>query len=1134
MQQIDARRIGVVGVALAGFALVGASGPAYAGEGSGPTSPRAQTPAVVVSPKPGQRVKRHPVRFVVRAGPETGDLRARLNGVAIGRHFLVQRRGRRVLSVSSSHGLRHGRNVLKVVARTHRGTRVRRSKVRFTVAHRRPLSGAGRDRRIVRGSRIKLNGRVREHPRGPSGDPVRWKIVDVPRRSRLLRRSASKSASAKQPGLRAPTSLRAGIKPDVNGTYTLKMTAGSGAGATTDRVDLHAVPDTPMVQVHTRVAPGPDEAEGRPAIQVWNKTYVAPFLSEEGGTGSYYGGEFVDVDSPEYQALFQVLILDRTTLEYVANVTYGVCLTPPGSGVRSWKTCRSVDDGKPVISDLGEDLVDAGQDPTKSALIIVNSLPAAETTQLFAEFAHDHMVQHALTDLSKIGFPDGHRLEDVSATGSVDIEKQLDAAPADSLSVIGVPGMKPGEADFAVIPEAVSQPARGMNGWLMPDQNAPAHYQFVAPDRVPFATRAKPDSCDDAGCTVTVQIGDQTLTRKVESGFASFLAAAYEPHTLERQALDYFVTGSPAGSHSANAGPRAAAMAAFLKQWGDAGSVIVISSIHTPGSQPSHLADHGIDAGVWAGLAAQVAGVGGTLHGFNAAASTADSDYTLIGFGGAGEGGGQEAIGKHAGVSGVLARNSESLFRPANATDNGTPSELLVNEVFKPPGEKPWPYADDRGVSAAISYIGARISMLGPDPRAAYWTKLNSAEKAMEARGDVDAFPAPIDQLAPPTGPKPLGNLFTRDEFFTARAQLSDELRLVAHVRTYLGDLAAPTAQSGDPWPTTLELGASLKGDLESAQVKAQGERKFDVFEVLASFFDIASLGAGAVEESAEKALYAVAAGLEFAANLQADQDGSEPEDPSVGAAKAAQQLHDRMENVSNTFVAIGDIIVSDYSKLELIGTYGGCNLDQGECPDGLTELASPDGATAKAMAKLAVERSVHEMVVPYYYPIANLDLSYSCKSKPNFDPNPCAPDNGPDPYTQYYCAGNPLHPDAPPPDGGPTPFGNGEDNIAPKEAWVQSLERLDPRSTDPALGPSNNLFRTWITTARLDSDPDADLYTWPKATLLEHMFSPVALNNNIADSPLGISARDWMREAWVEPDPLGPDDVCGFWAGQA
>jgi hypothetical protein len=88
-------------------------------------------PSVVIYPKPGLRIRRHSVRFVVHAGPEHNDLRARLNGFGIGWDFGVRRHQRRVVHASASHGLRYGRNMLKVVARS-RG-RVRRATVRFTL-----------------------------------------------------------------------------------------------------------------------------------------------------------------------------------------------------------------------------------------------------------------------------------------------------------------------------------------------------------------------------------------------------------------------------------------------------------------------------------------------------------------------------------------------------------------------------------------------------------------------------------------------------------------------------------------------------------------------------------------------------------------------------------------------------------------------------------------------------------------------------------------------------------------------------------------------------------------------------------------------------------------------------------------
>ncbi|MDO8186059.1 hypothetical protein Q5424_23155 [Conexibacter sp. JD483] len=113
---------------------------------------------VIVSPRAGQRVTRPPLRLVVRARREHSDLVARLNGVSIGDEFARSGRGLRRLDVSASHGLRHGRNVLTVRART--GATVRRARVTFTIANRHPIPGAGRARHTVTGRWIRLQGRV--------------------------------------------------------------------------------------------------------------------------------------------------------------------------------------------------------------------------------------------------------------------------------------------------------------------------------------------------------------------------------------------------------------------------------------------------------------------------------------------------------------------------------------------------------------------------------------------------------------------------------------------------------------------------------------------------------------------------------------------------------------------------------------------------------------------------------------------------------------------------------------------------------------------------------------------------------------------------------------------------------------
>lgn len=1101
----------------------------------------AAKPRVVIAPKAGQRLTRAPVRFVVHAGPEINDLQASLNGTSIGRDFLVGRRSRRVLTVSNSYGLRPGRNVLKVVAYTNHGTRIRRATVRFTVADRLAWAGAGVDLRVARGSAVELHGHDEEPRSLAGGRQVRWKIVDVPRGSRLLRHSASQPGNAPMQGLHAPDSLTPTFRPDVDGTYTLQMTAGIGPDATRDLVTLYAVPANPLVEVHTRVTGGASDPDKRPAIQVGNTTYLAPFLSGGRQAGSYWSP--VNGLLPSYQALFQVLVLNRTTLQLVANRTYGICRHDTNTET-TIVTCRMGDDGTPKPVSMRDELASESD----SSLIIVNSLPAAQhDPHIDQDFLHGVIAELALGQLDVIGFPDGHaplaeldtNPDDidppVGALGAAGIKKQLETAPVDSLSVIGVPGLEPGEADYGVIPEAAYEPARGMNGWLLPDQNRPANYHFVSPTRVEFDTRATSHGCNNSACTITATLGDQTLTGTAPpDGFeqgAGFLLAVYDPHTLERKSVGFFATNVEEPQTET---PQIEAMTNTLRAANAAGDLVLMSSVRGDTSDLSsanNLLDDHVTRDVWHQLATEVAAAGGTLNNFNRAAVTPDSDYTLLGFGGAGQGHGQEAIGKNARLRGVLTRDRASLYRPANVTEVGEPAERLIAEVLRPSGQTPWPYADDPGVTAAISYIGDRVTGLGPDPRASYWTEHIDAVQALKDRQDLAAVHPPAARLHP--GDQHLGGEFTLAQFNTAKEELYTELGYVAQVRIYLGELASPTnppgkdgAQGANAWPKIETLKDKLTESLNHAKAES-ASRTVQVFDVVASLFDIASLAGGSLGEAVEKYLYSISAGMEFGASvMELNEDGSEPDAPSVGADEAAQELNDRLQHTSDAYNAIGDVIVSDWSKLELIGKYGGCNAMQGQCPKGLEDFAYPDSTNARNMVNLALERSVDELVLPFYYPVIDMGESYSCPENSHFAPVPCVPDNGPDPYTDYNCGGTPFDPTAPPPKGPDTPFASSRER-APETAWARSLDTLDPTTGGPHNAGTTNLFRTWLSVAVVGDDR----YAWAPESLLTRMFTPVNHASDVSKSTgLGISAVDWMRQAATPIDPHATNPYCGSW----
>ena len=232
----------------------------------GVSTPAIAAGRLVVSPRNGA-TEDGTARLRVTAG-ERATLTARLNGKDISKDFGETRRGTRTLDASISHGLRHGRNVLRVTVQRPTGA-TRRKTVRFTVPASVPLVGAGRDERAVAGKPMELEGRVT----GARG-PVRWKVVDGPR---------GRLASA--------AGRTADFTPTEPGTYTLQLTAGD----VSDTVEVDAGYG-PLVPVDTQAV---DPTTNEPAIRVGGNYYTTV-----NKTGT------------------QVLVLDRKTLQRYEDNTW--------------------------------------------------------------------------------------------------------------------------------------------------------------------------------------------------------------------------------------------------------------------------------------------------------------------------------------------------------------------------------------------------------------------------------------------------------------------------------------------------------------------------------------------------------------------------------------------------------------------------------------------------------------------------------------------------------------------------------------------------------------------------------------------------------------------------------------------
>jgi hypothetical protein len=985
-----------------------------------PTAAGAASP--VVSPKPGQRITLHRVTVVVRAGGEFGDLRASLNGRSVSRDFSAVRHGRRTLVASASHGLRRGRNVLRVRARV--GTVVRSRTVRFTVTRRGPLVGAGRDRVVRVGSSLNLAATVKRSAAHPGSRAVRWRVVRRPRGSRERRVAAPRST------------LRPAMATDVVGTYKVQVIVGHGRNATTDTVTVDAIPADPLVKVDTRLplATDPHGGQIRPGVQVGDAVLRAPYLRVLAtGQGQYTGG-----GPSQPVATWQVVAIDRTTTQLIWNRTYGLCQSPSGD---QW--CRSLDHASP-----GQGYEPVYTDPAADIAAHPGALVLATSTD-GPQFGDPLTGSFASKFLSQAGFPaDWHWIR----AGT-----PLSGGTA---AMIGVVGEKPGDADYDD-----SAGAR-LRGYLTHDQLGSFH--FAPSARVPFDTRSSA-TCTPSGCTLKQAVGSTPSTGTLPVGDGGYLVTAWDRWTLARTSSRTF----PMGVNDTADAAQTTAMLADLTQLRAAGSLVTISSYRpegTAGSSPLV----GTPRVTWNQVVNAIADLGGTKNGFVTAISTPAREYSLIGWGGLGEGNGYEAGGATARLRGALTQNQSSQFEPHNVSSRIAPAEHFISMLYTPTGTyRPagtktdtWPYSDtSTGPGAAIACIGAYLGKT-TNPRAEYATIVDEAA--------ADNLVQRLDDLTAADLQQREGCTPSAADLRTALTQLKSEITNVGAVRAYMTMLAYPSGSSAtNAWSQAVTLGNSLRQALDNLSAKQQL-----VSDTLGFLGSIAGMFAPGLSvgklEKLGSLLDEVYATLDLAEqSIERSASGARQPDQVVTQAQTlAATLQQRQISAAQAYGPLGDIVIGDYNKLTELGTYQGCVKDApGGCPAGLDEYSyTPTSVNQATNASMrAMMRTIYAQLVTYAYPVWNTGLTR-------------APT---DPYDNFQSPG----------DLGVSPFRD-----APAASWSASLE--DVNASNPV-----KRSRIFLMVAR-----SGLFWGYPSAKILKRMFG--------STGPYDGTTTSWMK-AGLGMDPL-------------
>lgn len=623
-------------------------------------------------------------------------------------------------------------------------------------------------------------------------------------------------------------------------------------------------------------------------------------------------------------------------------------------------------------------------------------------------------------------------------------------------SAIGIPGMKVGDGDWNNRTN-VEHPTAGLNGglqgYLSPDQYL--NYGFVPAEREPFTYGGK----EVAPCA------SGTICEPTHLGYRLEVRDA---HTLEPEAggFQIFDTdgyGMTAAQQTAETDRMTAALKAVPA--GDLITIQVVSNRERGESRyPAPVGP--IDKASMVKLADAVADAGGTRNAFNRTAlqtgapASGGATYTLVGWAGAGEGAGAEAAAGLDGagdaplLSGVLRPGRDSEFRPAEITYSTANPQTLQNLlVAKPTGA--WPLDDDPGAMRAISYLGSTDQRLGPDPRSAYWTQSFGESTTNSIIAGLKSVPYPSDAS------------FTQDQFEAARAELIKELGWVGNVRTYLKNLSTPFADNALPsWVAAQKIADRVYDDADRPGDEVAfrwveftriilglfGPATHEVTAVVGHLLDLGSWMYGADANGAP---------TDREVRTKADDLGAE----LVEQAQQAQATYDRM----------GDVIVSDYAKLSVVGPNGGCNASSPSCPPELA-FSTADRIAASSNVYRSVERLAYTKLLPLGYHVLSL-LPYEGKAPP-YPPN-------------YKCQA--FHPWI--------------DDYTDKAPYASTslLRELDPAGQD-------NVWDPFVL-----SKPPSDWSTHgtpPSNELLDRMFGPVSLSGDPKVGGLGISPASLVQES--------------------
>ena len=316
---------------------------------------------------------------------------------------------------------------------------------------------------------------------------------------------------------------------------------------------------------------------------------------------------------------------------------------------------------------------------------------------------------------------------------------------------------------------------------------------------------------------------------------------------------------------------------------------------------------------------------------------------------------------------------------------------------------------------------------------------------------------------------------FTDAQFQAAKTELLKELGWVGNVRSYLAKLASPFADGAlKSWTDAQQIADQIYQDAK------QPDDKTSLRWVQFTSTMIKLIGAASFNPISGGVAGIMGNLLDFGAWIAGTGKDGAPGGDEVRfkADELGAQLVDQAQQAQATYARIGDIIVSDYDKLKVVGADGGCNPSSPGCPKEYSFTEAAKIAFAATFYR-GIQRIAYEKLLPLGYRV------YQLKNFDSLAPS----DRGRPPNVPQWYHCEVVH-----------PFYN-----FPALAYTSLLQELDP------VGHIN-LYDVFV----LSAPPGYfEVHgTPPPDPLLKRMFDPVSKTNDPNAGGLGISPAELMRTA--------------------